>query len=139
MIRCILALMLLLIPINHGMYANAQNYTTSIRTYKNLNNAYVTDLNLALRLSKETKQKLVLIFGADWCGPCVSLKKDLIDLQGFDSKIICILDFDSNKKDVKLFRVKNVPTSIIIDIDEKEIARLSGYDKDSYQKWLQNF
>ena len=99
-------------------------------------NAYVTDLDLALRLSKDTKQNVVLIFSANWCGFCKVLKSDLPTINGFDNKIICILDSDKQKKLARQFKAKSLPTSIMLNPNGQEISRISGYDKTSYEKWL---
>lgn len=101
-------------------------------------NGYVTDLNMALRLSKETQQKVVLIFSADWCGHCKTLKKDLPEIKEFDNKIICILDSDKEKKLVRQFKAKSLPTSVMLDSSGEEVSRKIGYDKKSYIKWLDN-
>lgn len=100
------------------------------------NNAYVTDLNVALRLSKETKQNIVLIFSADWCGHCKNLKNDLPTIKEFDDKIICILDSDKEKQLAREFKAKSLPTSIMLNFNGEEISRISGYNKASYSKWL---
>lgn len=99
-------------------------------------NAYVTDLNLALNLSKETKQNVVLIFSADWCAYCQTLKKDLPYIKEFDNKIICILDVDKERKLSRKFNAKTLPTSIVLNPNGEELSRLSGYNKIQYSKWL---
>lgn len=103
-----------------------------------IDNAYVTDLDLALKLSKETKQNVVLICSATWCGHCKNLKNDLPTIEGFDNKIISILDSDKNKRLARQFNAKSLPTSIILNTDGKEISRIVGYEKNSYSKWLQD-
>lgn len=112
------------------MYANPPKINQT------LDNAYVTDLDLALRLSKETKQNVVLIFSATWCPHCVKLKNDIYDIKEFDNKIICVLDSDIEKKTVSKFKAKSLPTSIMLNTNGEEISRIVGYDKKSYSKWL---
>lgn len=99
-------------------------------------NVYVTDLNVALKLSRDTKQKLVLIFSATWCGHCKTLKQDFPYIKEFDDKIVCILDSDIEKKLARQFKARSLPTSIVLDSDGNEISRIVGYDKTSYTKWL---
>lgn len=99
-------------------------------------NSYVTDLNVALKLSRETQQKIVLIFSADWCGHCRDLKRDFSSIKEFDNKIVCILDSDVEKKLSRQFKAKSLPTSIMLNTNGEEIARITGYDKASYSKWL---
>lgn len=126
----IVAILMLLAPIStQGIYA--QDVTVSSSSI-----SYVTDLDLALSLSKETKQNVVLIFSASWCVHCNNLKNDLANIEGFDNKIICILDSDKEKKLSRQFKAKSLPTSILLNSSGQEISRLSGYNKASYQKWL---
>lgn len=101
-------------------------------------NAFVTDLDLALKLSKETNQELVIIFSASWCGYCKTLKNDLATIKHFDNKIICIIDIDSNKKIARQFKVKNLPTSVMLNPEGQEITRNVGYEKPSYEEWLKS-
>lgn len=113
--------------------ADAQDST---KQHQLINNAYITDLDLALKLSKETKQNVVIIFSADWCGYCKNLKQDLPTIEGFDNTIICIIDSDKDKKNTRQFKVKSLPTSVILNSDKQEVARTTGYDKKSYIEWL---
>jgi thioredoxin-like negative regulator of GroEL len=99
--------------------------------------AYVTDLDLALRLSKDTKQEVVVIFSASWCNFCNLLKKDLPNLSGFDNKIICILDTDEEKRLARQFKVKTLPTSVRLNSNGVEISRITGYNKTQYSEWLE--
>jgi thioredoxin-like negative regulator of GroEL len=102
------------------------------------NNAYVTDYNIALMLSKDTKQNIIVIFSASWCEACKILKNDLPSIEGFDNKIICILDIDDNKHLSKQFKIKSLPTSILVDSSSIEKSRLIGYKKDKYEEWLKS-
>lgn len=130
----IIALSLVFCFITHSVITHAQTQINQ----NHFNNGYVTDLNIALKLAKETKQNIVLIFSANWCGHCKNLKNDLPNLEGFDNKIICILDSDKEKRLTRQFRAKSLPTSVILNSNGEEVSRLSGYDKNSYTKWLKN-
>jgi len=110
------------------------------------NNAYsseqtfVNSLEDAIVLSENTKMPILLVFGADWCQNCVSLKQDMIkgdlvsELDGF---IVCYVNIEDNKELPKLYRVKNVPDSRIIS-EGIETKPLVGYNKQSYLRWLIN-
>ena len=132
-VRMLPFLMIFIVPINLGFCKDTP------KVIRNFTNAYVTDLSVALRLSKETKQKVVVVFSASWCGYCNALKKDLVDLKGFENKILCIVDVDEDKKLSRQFKAKTLPTSVILDEKGNETDRLSGYEKNSYQKWLKNY
>lgn len=111
--------------------------TTTTYSQTSSDHAYVTDLELALKLSKQTKQKVVVIFSASWCSFCKILKNDMPYLSGFDNKIICILDVDQEKKLAKKFKTKSLPTSIKLNEDGEELDRIIGYEKIPYSKWLE--
>ena len=94
--------------------------------------------DLSLKKALEDHKNLVIIFTAEWCGYCKSLKKDLSNLVG-DRYEICIVDIDAkeNKELSDHFKVKLVPTSVMVDPkDNKEIKRVEGYLKDKYINWL---
>lgn len=103
---------------------------------ENINNVYVTNYNIGKELSKDTGLKLVVIFGSDWCINCQNLKNDLPEIRNFNNKIICVLEVEKNKDLSEKFKVKNLPTSIIIDSNDKEVSRIVGYSKLSYENWL---
>lgn len=112
------------------------NETTKSIAQTQSENFYVTDLDVALKLSKDTSQNLVVIFSASWCGFCKNLKNDLPDLNGLDNKIVCVLDTDTEKRLSRQFKVKSLPTSVILNSNGEEISRISGYNKETYSKWL---
>lgn len=104
-----------------------------------LSDAYLTDLSMALKLSKETGQKVIIIFSANWCGFCKTLKNDLKDIHELDNKIVCILDIEIEKKIARQFKIRTLPTSIILNSDGEEITRIVGYEKIPYTKWLKEY
>jgi thioredoxin-related protein len=95
------------------------------------------DLSLAEAL--RVKKPLLIVFVADWCGFCKSLKNDLPNINNVDQYIICLTDIDneSNKELVAHFGIKMIPTVIMIDPEQnKEIKRIAGYDKIKFSSWL---
>lgn len=117
------------------LYQNDKVYCYS-PIYTQQSVGYVTDLNLALNLSKETKQEVLLIFSASWCQYCQNLKNDLSELNNLDNKIICIVDTDDEKKLSKKFKVKTLPSSFILNNNGETISYRIGYDFNSYNEWL---
>lgn len=91
-----------------------------------------------IKLSKEFNRPALIIFSADWCKHCVSLKKDFSNKQiiEMDDYIICIIDADFDGKDANRFDVKTLPTSIIL-IGDKEKSRKVGYIHKEFRTWLQ--
>jgi thioredoxin-related protein len=100
------------------------------------NIGYVEDFDLAMRLSEDTKQDILLIFSTSWCVHCNSLKKDLSKLSNLDNKIICIIDSEENTTLSKKFKVKTYPTSFLLDYTGESFRYIKGYDLDSYNRWL---
>lgn len=100
-----------------------------------IKNIYYDEYDKCKELSKKYNKKLVLVFGADWCPYCRVLKKDINNIS-FKKYIVCIIDTDKNKELVQKYRIKGLPTSIIIDHKETELARKTGYKQSDYNQWL---
>ena len=99
-------------------------------------NIIYDDYRQSLDLSKIHKRKLIVVFSADWCVYCQDLKKDLKSLKGLDKFIICIIDVDKDKQIPSKFKIKNLPTSVGLNSEEKELSRLVGYRKNKYEAWI---
>lgn len=84
---------------------------------------------------KETERKVILVFGAEWCPHCVVLKEHLkeMNLEGY---LVCLVDVDDSKEIKRKHAVRILPTSIILD-DGKEVSRLKGFEKDNFDKWVE--
>lgn len=89
-----------------------------------------------LSLSQKLNKNIVLIFSAEWCPYCVDLKKNISSYTYPSNSIICILDIDSNRDLAKKFKIKSLPTSLVISNTETEIYRMIGYNKLEYKLWL---
>lgn len=100
-----------------------------------VSNIVYDDCEAALKLSRLHNRSLVLIFSADWCGYCKDLKKDIASIKPLDKTIICVLDIEKNSQLVDKYKIKGLPTSVII-VDNKEQSRKSGYKKNDYETWL---
>lgn len=94
----------------------------------------------AISLAKQHSRKIVLVFGADWCPYCRDIKKDAKNnkIDNFKNYIVCFIDTDKNEKLTANYRIKGLPTSLIIDTKEQELARKTGYKNQDYNEWLRN-
>jgi thioredoxin-related protein len=101
-------------------------------------NIYYDEYEKCMELSKDYNKKIVIVFGADWCPYCRTLKKDIDDIFQFSKYIVCFIDTDQNEALVKKYRIRGLPTSIIIDSKETELSRKTGYKKTDYNQWLAN-
>jgi thioredoxin-related protein len=99
-------------------------------------NIIYDDIDKAEALSKIHTRNLIIVFGADWCPYCVDLKKDAKTIKEFDKYIVCFINTDKNKNLSRKFRVRNLPTSVIIDKSGKEKSRKTGYKNKDYVKWI---
>jgi thiol-disulfide isomerase/thioredoxin len=100
-------------------------------------NIFYDEYDKAKKISIDYNKKLVLVFGADWCPYCKDLKKDINKIQEFKKYIVCFINTDNNKSLVQEYKIKSLPTSIIISNNTEE-ARKSGYKYNDYCEWLQN-
>jgi len=80
-------------------------------------------------------EKTLVLFSADWCGPCKIIKPALEKLETELSENIKIVKADVSDSEIsaKKFNIKNIPTCVIIE-GEKEIARFSGVKNDEQIK-----
>jgi thiol-disulfide isomerase/thioredoxin len=101
------------------------------------NPTVVKELEDAYAESQNTKQKIVAVFGAEWCGSCKKLHKDLMD----NPKVIedCIyvyIDIDTRIDLKKNYDVNKVPDIMILD-KNVEVKRRVGYKNlEEFKKWL---
>jgi len=89
----------------------------------------------ALELSKIHKMNLIVVFSADWCVYCQDLKKD-IQKMSQDKNLFCIIDIDKDKTLAKKWKVRNLPTSILINGEEEVVSQVIGYRKIKYESWI---
>jgi thioredoxin 1 len=82
------------------------------------------DLELQNVLQEEGK-KLVL-FSADWCGPCKILKPNLEKIsQEVTDLSILKANVSETEEHTKRFGIKNIPTCILVENDQ-ELGRFTG-------------
>ena len=84
---------------------------------------------------KETKRKVILVFGAEWCPHCVTLKGHLKDMN-LDGYLVCLVDVDNEKNLSKEYKVRSLPTSVILDKGE-EVSRIKGFESNKFDAWLE--
>jgi len=98
-------------------------------------NIFHDECEKANKLSKQLNRPLILIFGASWCPYCKDLKADLESIKQLDATVVCVIDIEKNKNLVDKYKIKGLPTSVIVKSD-KEQSRHSGYKRNSYETWL---
>ena len=78
---------------------------------------------------------VILQCGAKWCSPCVQAKRYVKSI-GAEDKIIYV-DIEENEALVAEYKIKNLPTFILLDFDGKEVERFVGFDKVKIDKMLE--
>lgn len=72
-------------------------------------------------------KNIILQVGAQWCSPCQQAKRHIKAI-GAEGKVSYI-DVEANEALVSLYKIKNLPTFILLDFDGKEVDRFVGFDK----------
>ena len=72
-------------------------------------------------------KNIILQASASWCNSCQQAKR-YIKAIGAEDKVAYI-DVEANEALVSLYKIKNLPTFILLDFDGKEVERFVGFDK----------
>jgi thioredoxin-related protein len=113
---------------------------------------WMTDFEAAKAKAKAEKKLLFLDFtGSDWCGWCIALHKEVLDLPTFKTQaplkfILVELDYPQqkeqtpalkaqNKKLAEEYKVEGFPTIYITDSEGKPIAK-TGYAAGGPEKYM---
>ncbi len=129
-------ILLLLFPV----FLAAQSHTSHKSDYD-----WLTNYDMAIKKAKKTDKNILMFFtGSDWCPPCVSLKKDLLDTPKFksyaDKYVLLYIDIPRNKDlltadqlaDNKKLASKynkkgSVPMMKVVNEKGHELGAMSGY------------
>jgi thiol:disulfide interchange protein len=91
---------------------------------------WVPDLNEGLRLAKENGKPVLLYFTADWCAPCVELKKHVFadrKVAEASRRLVNIyIDVDRNHDAVADYKVRGIPAIFFLNPGGEIVARYLG-------------
>lgn len=75
-----------------------------------------------------TEIPILVKFGAVWCGPCKSMKPILEDIAvSWEGDIdLWEIDCDDDPDTANEWKVRSIPTLILIDTDGTELDRMTG-------------
>lgn len=87
----------------------------------------------------------LLVFTADWCGPCQQFKADLKENPKLAGDLeVSVINIDKAKDMAQEFGVKTVPTFVLVEVKEGvvkkegEVRRQVGYTgPKKFQRWLE--
>ena len=91
---------------------------------------WVSDLNEGLRLAKENGKPAMLYFTADWCAPCVELKKHVFSdrkVAEASRRLVNIyVDVDRNHNAAAEYRVRGIPAIFFLSPGGEIVGRYLG-------------
>lgn len=115
------------------------------------------NFNEALQQAKTTHQQILINFsGSDWCGPCIRLRKEILESETFENYakahlILVRADFPRQKKNqLSSQQVKQnealaekynpdgkFPYTLLVDEDGKVLKSWDGYPNESPEKFVE--
>ena len=102
---------------------------------------FMTNYESAKKVSKNLGFDVLVIFSADWCKYCKTLKKDLskdLSVSELQDLIICIVDVDSNPQLKRSYQVSSIPDSVYLSKNKVKSRRKGYNDLGNYLKWLKS-
>ena len=72
-------------------------------------------------------KNIILQASASWCNSCQQAKRHIKSIGAEDK--VAYIDVEANEALVSLYKIKNLPTFILLDFDGKEVERFVGFDK----------
>ena len=113
---------------------------------------WLSDLEEAKKVAKAEKKVILLLFtGSDWCGPCISLKKEVFDQNKFaavtNDFVLVALDYPRKTEQSAQVKAKNrglyatfgidgFPTIMLLDAEGAPFARKVGHQEGDPVKYL---
>ncbi|MEM9415981.1 MAG: thioredoxin family protein [Planctomycetota bacterium] len=107
-------------------------------------------LEAGMSAAQEADRPMLVMFTADWCGPCQALKKDVIDTapakqaiaDGFVPVIIDLTDQSSSNPDMataQRYGVTGIPHLILTDAQGNSIPNTLPYPNRTYPRSTDGF
>jgi len=91
---------------------------------------WVQDLSEGLRMAAATGKPAMLYFTADWCGPCVELKKYVFtDKRVAEASLRLVniyVDVDKNPDSLSVYKIRGIPAIFFLNPKGELVERFSG-------------
>lgn len=97
----------------------------------------------ALALAKDSGKPVFIYFQADWCGYCAQMKKNVFSNNQVkkmlsENCVSLFVDVDQDEKTKSMFKIKSLPTYLLVSPDGDIIQKESGYkDVNNFISWLE--
>ena len=72
-------------------------------------------------------KNIILQMSANWCNPCKEAKRYIKSIGAEDK--VAYINVEENEALASEYKIKNVPTFILLNVDGKEVERFTGFDK----------
>jgi HEAT repeat protein/thioredoxin-related protein len=98
-------------------------------------------LKTASEAAEADHSLVLLVFSAEWCGPCQAMKKDTFAAKQFREGggplRVTDVDIDANEKMAQSFEVSSIPALALLTADGKIVSRRTGYvDATELNQWV---
>ena len=81
----------------------------------------------------------VLKFSASWCNPCKNLQKSLQENGDVLKYKVEDIDIDEHLEEAQKYGIRSVPTIVLLDNDNKEVARSTDIKSaNQLREWTDN-
>lgn len=97
----------------------------------------------ALQQSKDANKPIFIYFQADWCGYCKQMKKNVFSKNEVkkylsENYIKLFVDVDQDEATKNKFKIRSLPTYLVISPEGEIIQKHSGYlDAINFMSWLE--
>ena len=88
-----------------------------------------------LEIFMSEHKNIILQASSSWCSPCQQAKRYIKSIKAEDK--VAYIDVEENEALVAEYKIKNLPTFILLDFDGKEVERFVGFDKEKIDNMLE--
>ena len=89
-----------------------------------------------LEIFMSEHKNIILQISASFCNPCQQAKRYIKSIKAEDK--VAYIDVEENEALVAEYKIKNLPTFILLDFDGKEVERFVGFDKEKIDQMIEN-
>ncbi len=115
---------------------NSPSHESSSATSDTGSNFESTTSEQEVAARAENEQIQVLDFSATWCGPCQQLAPyfEKWEQKYASAATFKKIDIDDNQEMAEEYDITAVPTIVILDHNDKELARITGFDPEGIEE-----